>query len=427
MSRKYMKNTLLLWLVLSSSVQAQEANENKTRLHSIKKAIGSVVVTPQKELNVVDGFAHMFDDGRITGQVRSIFSSINYLNAQDIYTTAVGGYFKYELAQYQGFSATVALRTSHDIHQFSGKEDERNTNLSSSAGSYSKLTQASIDYSYEGLDVHIGRQIIDTPLADSDDIRMIANSFEAYVLNYKIDNITLMLAHLLAWQGYDANLDEAWVKTAENGTNFAGIIYSDSNVDTSVWYYNINGEADDFMASNSVYMDAIAHLHVDNKLFLHVGMQYLNQDELNHSGVSSHIYGLTSEVIYNDIGINLAYNKSLKGKKSFSGFGGGTLFTNMDSMILNHISEDRDASSWVGALSYKIGEFSFLYAYGDFLGEVNSRLETEHIIEQDAGIEYLHNDNLTLAFIYTKNSDLEDTNINDGSWENMRMLLAYNF
>ena len=417
------------FMVLTCLVVTIVAQETKERLHSVKKAIGNVLETPQKELTVVDGFAHMFNDGRITGQVRSIFSSIDYLNIQDTYVTALGGYFKYELAQYQGFSATIALRTSHDIYQLSGKEDERNPNLSSSAGSYSKLTQASIDYSYEGLDVRIGRQIIDTPLADSDDIRMIANSFEAYVLNYEIDNITLMLAHLLAWQGYDANLDEAWIKTGENGTNFVGIVYSDSNVDTSIWYYNVNGKADDFMASNSIYMDAIAHLHVNNKLFLHVGMQYLNQGELNHSGVSAHIYGLTSEVIYNNIGINLAYNKSLKheGKKSFSGFGGGTLFTNMDSMILDHISEDRDVSSWVGGVSYKIDEFSFLYAYGDFLGEANSRLETEHIIEQDAGIEYLHNDNLTLALIYTKNSDLEDSNINDGSWENMRMLLAYNF
>jgi len=257
---------------------------------------------------------------------------------------------------------------------------------------------------------------------------MVSNSFEAYIATYELAHVTFMGGTLLSWQGSDTGLDNSWQKTSEGATIFAGMNYSDDSFDISLWYYNINGEMSDATANNSYYGDIVGHFHISEELFLHLGAQYLKQDELDRSGVSANIFGLTAELVVDGLGLNIAYNKSLKesAKQSFSGFGGGTLFTNMDNMILDVISADRDVDSIVAGISYGYGDFSSLYAYGDFKGERDSSAIKEHIVEQNIGASYEHND-FILGVLYTVQKDEESTGINGGDWENVRVLLSYNF
>ena len=424
------KVSFISWSLVASLVaQDLQDEENRDRLHSVKKAIGSVSQTPQKELDIVDGFWHMFHDGKVTGQIRSIYSGYNYKNSDDTYATALGGFVKYELAEYKGLSAGVEFITSNDIGWASGENEKRNVELSSSKGVYTQLNEAYVNYNYENFKLRLGRQTLDTPLADSDDIRMIPNSFEAYVLTYESDTITVMAGSLQQWQGYDADLDNEWIKTGEDGTYFGGLSYSNKLIDANVWYYNINGVAGDATANNSYYGDIVGHYHVSKEVLVHVGAQYLMQNELDKSGVEANIFGLTAELVVKDFGFNIAYNKSLKqsNKQSFSGFGGGTLFTNMDSMILDAITLDRDAEAIVGGISYGVDDFSLFYAYGDFNGQADSAGLKEHIIEQNIGLEYSREENFTLAAIYTQDDDKENSGANDGDWNNVRVLATYNF
>ena len=422
-------NISLLASCLVSTLLAEEVEENRDRLHSVKKAIASVHEVEQKELDVVDGFAHMFHDGKVTGQIKTMYSGIGYTNAQDIYATAVGGFLKYELAEYKGFNAGVEFATTNDINGISGAGIKRNNELSSSAGSYTQMSESYINYQYHTLNIRGGRQTIDTPLADSDDIRMVSNSFEAYIVTYELSGFTLMGGTLLSWQGYDADLDAAWQKTGKDGTYFGGASYSDDALDASLWYYNINGEMGDATANNSFYADIVGHFHLSQELSVHLGAQYLKQNELDSSGVASNIYGATAEVVINGLGLNIAYNKSLKesNKQSFSGFGGGTLFTSMDNMIVDIIAVDRDVDAFVSGISYEYSEdLNFLYAYGDFKGDKDSSGVKEHIIEHNIGATYEHND-FILGAIYTLQEDKEKTGINGGDLNNVRVLLSYNF
>ena len=424
-----MKKVIQLSLLVSCLVSILLAEgEHRDRLHSVKEAIGSVSKVQQKELDLVDGFAHMFEDGKVTGQVRSMYSGVNYTNAQDIYATAIGGFLKYELAQYKGFSAGVEFVTSQDLDFVSGDGLKRDPNLSSLDGDYTQVSEVYLDYKYDTFHFRGGRQSIETPLADSDDIRMVANSFEAYIADYEVSNFSFQAGYLVAWQGSDAGLEDPWSTTGKDGTYLAGVSYSNALIDASLWYYNINGESGDGVANNSYYGDIVGHYHITKDIFVHAGLQYLQQDELDKSGVSSSIYGATTELVVYNLGLNIAYNKASKrqGKQSFSGFGGGTLFTNMDSMILDAITVDREADAVVAGVSYELGDFNFLYAYGDFKGDVDSNGVKEHIVEQNVGISYEHND-FTLGAIYTQDDDKEDTLSNDGDWNNIRVLLAYNF
>jgi len=416
--KKLIKLSLVAAISLSSTLYAEES----------------------KEQSVTNSFKHMFKDGTMSGNIRSIYSAYNNDNDKNTYASAIGGKLKYELATYNGFNGGVALTTSHDIGFLSGDKhhEKRNDELSSSKGSYTELTEAYINYQFENLNLCIGRQLIDTPLADSDDIRMIPNTFEAYIASYKINNFSLMIAHLKEWQGADAGLDvdNHWIKTGKNGVNLIGLTYGNDFIETNTWYYNISNASKsdiknkaDENGNNAIYLDVTGTYNLNDNIELHAGLQYLKESELDKSNVEANIYGAMAEMVVNDFAINIAYNKSIeKSKKhSFSGYGGGTLFTNMDTMILDEITEDRDARAIVTNLSYSINDFSLSYAYGDFNGNANSSNEKAHIVEQNIGIEFTPNDDLVISAIYVNDNNKEDSKSKDFNNDNFRVLVSYNF
>lgn len=425
---KVLNRLLLISGFLYISLNAHDVEiTNRDRKHSVRQVVDSVAKIPQKEISEVDNFQHMFEDASVSGRVVSMYSYYNNdeKGVDDIYATAVGGYLKYELADYEGFNAAAAFVTAHDINGLTGEDSKQNIELASSDGTYTELSEMYINYKYKDFNFRAGRQVLDTPLADSDDIRIVANTFEAYVATYKYDNFSFMAGKLLKWQGSDTGLDEnePWQKTGENGTYFGGVVYEDSLVDIHTWYYNMTE------LTNSAYIDMSFHKNITKDLFFHTGLQYLNQSELNNSEVESKIYGAFVEVVFSQLGLNLAYNKSEKqsNKDSFSGFGGGALFTNMDTMILNNITRDRDASAIVGALTYEINEIGLLYAYGDFNGDRDSLGVKEHIVEQNFGLEYKVNDDFTFASIVTISEDKENSTQTSYDYDNFRVLIAYSF
>lgn len=417
---------------LSALLQVAHASAPEERSSSVRKAIQGATKQAPKELDIVNGFKHMFQDGKISGNIRSLYSGYNNDNETNIYATAVGGQLLYELAKYQGFNAGAAFTTTYDVGFASGDkaQNKRNTALSGNNGSYTELTQAYINYNYNNINLRAGRQLIDTPLADSDDIRMVPNSFEAYTLSYEQDNFSLMLGHIMRWQGYDAGFDNQtdWIDTGKDGVNFVGVTFSNDFLETNLWYYNITNGSDQ-NGNDAFYFDAIAGYYLTKTIDVHAGVQYLKENELDNSGVAAEIYGATAELIIKGLGINIAYNKSIKqtGKHSFNGYGGGTLFTNMDTMILDEITEDRDAYAWVGGAIYSLNEFHFLYAYGDFKGDGDINGVKAHITEQNIGADYSPNDDLTVGAIYVIETNKEDSSSTFFNDTNFRVLVSYNF
>jgi len=434
------KKIKLTMVMVVTIVTASCATLPKDKDPSIRDANQSATKQATKELGVEDGFKHMFEDGAVSGNIRSMYSGYNNDNDINTYATAIGGQLQYELAKYKGFNASFAFTTTQDINFASGDRDEgkRNDELSSAKGIYTQLTQAYINYESQDLNIRVGRQLIDTPLADSDDIRMDPNTFEGYIASYEINGFSFMAGHLSKWQGYDAGLDinDPWVKMGKDGVNFGGISFSNDYVKTNVWYYNISNASTSDIANgadangnNAIYVDAIGSYIFNDDLEIHTGLQYLKESELDNSNIQANIYGVMGKVVVNNFTFNVAYNKSAKesGKHSFSGFGGGTLFTNMDTMILDEITEDRDAQAVVTGLAYTISDFNLFYTYGDFKGDADDIGAKAHITEQDIGAEYTANDNFTVSVIYVIDNNKEDvasTYFND---KNLRVLVSYNF
>ncbi|DAB27676.1 MAG: hypothetical protein A2513_10000 [Sulfurimonas sp. RIFOXYD12_FULL_33_39] len=430
--------SLAVLMLNGNASAAEEASQKvKDREHSVRDVIDEVAKPKEKEVSTAENIKHVFKDGTVSGQVRVLYSGYNNNATENQHATAIGGQLKYELAEFKGFNAAVELTTSHDIGFATGDDTKQNSEISSEKGSYTELSQAYINYKNGGLNLRAGRQLIDTPLADSDDIRIILNTFEAYTVTYENDGLMLMGGLLTKWQGTDAGLsvDNPWSKTGEDGTYFTGVSYSTDFIDTSLWYYDISKDtnpnsATGNVANKSAYADISLHMALSKDYALHTSAQYINQRESDNSGIDSSIYGAMAElVMFEDFSLSAAYNNSKKqaGKGSFSGFGGGTLYTNMDSMIIDAITTDRDVNAIVAGITYTVGDFGFMYAYGDFKGDEDSLGAKEHIVEQNVGFEYTPNENLTIAAIYVKDDDKQNSGSNGGDWENIRALVSYSF
>lgn len=413
---KIISTTLALSLILTSVYAIDEANERE-RVDSVRKVIDNFGKIQEKDISEVDKAKKMFEEGKVSGQVKLIYAEAAEVG--NAYATAIGGILKYELAEYRGFNAAVAAYTSFDIPFVSGDGAKRSTELSSTAGNTTDLGEAYINYKYENLNLRAGRQVLDTPLADSDEIRMIQNSFEAYTATYNYNDIEMIVGNIQNWHGYDAGLDDGWVKTGANGTNFAGLSYT-NGFEFDVYYYNITE------MTNAAYVQLGLEHKMGDDILLHVMAQYLHESELSNSGVAATIYGALTEVVVADIGFNFAINKAEKrdNKESFSGFGGGALFTNLDTMIIDEIAKDRDALAYVAGISYKYKNFDFLYAYGDFSGDADSNGIKAHIVEQNIGIGYTPSEEFAVGMIYAIEQDKEDSNNN---WNRLQIALNYNF
>ena len=364
--------------------------------------------------------------GKLRGQLRSMYAGYHQRvsGVNDTYATALGGYLNFTSNDIQGLSVGTELAFAKDLHFATGERSfgKNNDELSSSDGKYTELSQAYLSYSYDALNIQAGRILIDTPLADSDDIRMIHDTFSGAVATYDYEGITFMAGHLSKWQGIDTGLDTPWSKTGTNGTNFGGISYEDI-FEFSIWYYNITD------MTNAFYADIGYLYHFNKAIDFHLGAQYLNESQLNNSGVDTGIYGLLGEAIVGNANFGLAYNHSRKngvGESSFSGFGGGTLYTNMDTMILNELTNNRSASSLVAGASYEINRLNLTYAYGDFQGDADSVGVQEHIVEQDIIVEYNYKA-FTSAFTYAISQDRQNLVKTAYDWERTQLLFAYNF
>lgn len=408
---------------LTATLTAEEVTPRK-RLHSVKEVMGQVSKMQDKNVSMVDNFKHMFKDAKVSGQFKTMYAGYKQKESgvANDYATAIGGILKYELAKLNGFNAGVAVYTSHDIPLASGANEAHNSELSSLKGKYTTIGEAYINYMHENFNFRAGRQQLDTPLADSDDIRMVQNSFEAYVASYELSGFHLMAGRINNWQGYDADLDEGWSATGKNGTNFAGVSYNDI-YELNAWFYNITGQ------TNASYFDTGINYPLTKKVNLHAMVQLLKEDELSSSGYDADVYGGMLEFVFGGLGVNFAYNScdASHGNKFFLGTGGGSLFTSMDTMTIDVIAADRKAQAIVSGISYNYDNFNLLYAYGDFFGDKDSLNIKAHIREQDIGFEYNVNDEFILSGVYVIEEDRQSSVKTDNDWNRAQLMLHYNF
>ncbi|MGE4471780.1 MAG: OprD family outer membrane porin [Sulfuricurvum sp.] len=288
-----------------------------------------------------------FVSGKTSGEIRSAYISNSYDAGENTYGTAIGGILKYETASWNNLSFGVAAYISQRIGFISGNDVHTTTEIFDEEGkSYAYVGEAYIDYTTDNFTFRIGRQQLDTPFADTDDIRMNPNTFEAAVVTYSgIDATTLIGGYATRWSGYDSGDDKSTFKRlggeGSDGTIILGIQNeSIENLAVQGWYYGVDKLADLY------YTDAAYTIAFSEDIGLELAAQYARFSEDNDAtgtptGIDGSVYGLGASLNVGALTLGAAYNRGSNddGKAPPIGFGGGPYLTSMEEWTIEGMED----------------------------------------------------------------------------------------
>ncbi len=191
-----------------------------------------------------DDLASMFKEGKASGQIREFTISRDVEDTRPAVNNdymrkanAIGGYLKYETGTWNGVSLGAAAYTTIGFALRDNRTDYKQvdpTLLSTNNANDLYLGEAYLQYKNGNTTFKGGRQKLDTPMAGSDDARMLPNLFEAYVVsNMDIKDTTLIAGHVTKFaQGTFGRVYDAAFNTPTTGNNILSATAGYSLVDS---------------------------------------------------------------------------------------------------------------------------------------------------------------------------------------------------
>lgn len=399
----------------------------------------------EDKVEVANNIKEMFEKASVGGEIRAGYVNQDNKNPNpntDNQNSAVGGKLAIETAPLNGVSLGAAFYTTQRLE--SKDNNGAGSGLfDSNDDSYSILGQAYANVAVANTNFKAGRQQLDTPFADSDDIRMIPNLFEAYVLsNTDIENLTLIAAQVEKMSGVDTGIPEKFIDMTEqitgittgSGTTMLAAIYTPiEDAEFSAWYYDV----DDL--TKITYLEGSYGFGITETIGATLGAQYANMSEYSINGINTNVdgrvWGVSGELGFETIGTTLmaAYNRASNdtGKVVVNGFGGGPYMTSMEE---NTIDSLEDAKAYVAGVGFDFGVvgvegLAFGYTHGEFEDGLSLGNQHQEIEENDFSLEYAFSDELSGVLLYTKVDTKEDSvkNLNNDSFDRVQAYINYSF
>ena len=328
---------------------------------------------------------------------------------------ALGGNLHVETLPLSGIALGATLHTTNSL---SNQHDAMGVPFYSTlAASYAILSEAYIEAHYAKSSFILGRQTLDTPFLDSDDIGMIPNRFEAFtVIDEEIKDMRIVYSYVQSMSGVDADIPEEFTKiNGGSGVHIVGLNYAPlADVALSGWFYHIPEFA------KLYYLDG-GYKGTFKAYNYRVGAQVAVEDF--QEGESAKIFGLRARIEHQKsaLSCSFAYNKSVD-RAAVNGFGGGPFFANDEHMTLADVGADGEIYSY--ALEW---DTSVVWSKNLLLGISHAQLKdakSNKGEETDIFASYSANDRLTFDAIY---STLNNSKISGDKFENVRVFVNYSF
>ena len=413
----------VIFMIMSITIYAREihthaeGNNTAIDIKSVRGILGENDPIMHTEGQLRAGYIHFKEEGN---------------NATNAY--ALGGHAHFHTKRWYGLALGLS---AYGVVNLAKEQNDLHVNpdfFNDDGSSFAQLTEAYLDGIWGNTEIKLGRQILDTPHADSDDIRMIPNYFEAYTLsNTEIQDLSLKLGYIRKMAGWEnavnasefVNIGETLGTQKIDGVSYASASYDGvKDLSLSLWYYHYVDIAD------VLYVEVGYELHVSDTLDITVGLQYDTSKQTGHAllqNQDANTFGISMEFIAEDLGVHLlaAYNKdsSDTGASSLN-LGGGALFTSMEDQTLDAIGQA--AQAWVLGVGYHFDALGVEglnagVAYGHFVADNASVYEVN---ELDIVFEYSFNEKFSLIAAYAS-IDFETQAMAD--YRQLRIITNYNF
>ena len=230
--------------------------------------------------------------------------------------------------------------------------------FNSKKDSYLILGEAVLTLSYQQFEAHLGRQNFDSPHMDGDDLRMIANLFEAYLLDYHFsDDLYFGSGFVREASGWEngANASQ-FVSIGEaiggksSGAWVGWLNYQQQNLSSETWVYYVPDHL------TILYSELIFSHEISDTLAYSFGFQYdwgNDTDESRLGQVDAHTFGVMGELSWADLSFAAAYNKNIGDTGAVASIGGGPFFTSVEDQTLDAV-EGNDSESILLGFKYNI-------------------------------------------------------------------------
>ena len=368
------------------------------------------------------------------GQLRAGYITFSEDGTSRTNAYALGGHYHFNTKRWNGLMIGAEVYTVLNLGINQNPLNLNGDFFDDNGKSFILLSQAYLDGKWGNTEIKLGRQALDTPHADSDDIRMIPNYFEAYtVTNTDIDDLTLsagMIDKMAGWENIINSPDFVDVGKVLGTNDIDGIYYASAvyegikDLSLSLWYYHYNDIA------NVVYAEAGYSYTLSKNTTFTLGLQY---DGSHETGAAlwgkqdADTYGISIEANFADIGVTVlaAYNQD-NGETGATGLslGGGPFFTSMEDQTLDAL--ETSGSAWIIGAAYNfenlgINDLIFGAAYGSFEADDASVYKSKEI---DAVLEYSLSEKLSVTAAFAS-IDHRVATIED--YNQFRLIANYNF
>lgn len=314
--------------------------------------------------------------GHFFGNLRA-----GYINSADevndrASSSALGGYLGYVSNNWRGVSAGATLFATQKLFN-----DENGDFFGSDGESYAIVGEAYLQGNFGRTEIKAGRFEFDSPYADTDDIRMIPNTFSgAALINSDFEDTTIYAAYLDKWSGVDSDIPEDFTELNDGEGIFSvGAIYEGINdLGLQAWYYHGNDYAD------LAYVDA---MYAMGNFVVGAQLALQNNDTADNSGPDGNLFGIMAHYTFDDFNFSAAYN-GVSGTVT-NGFGGGPFFTSSGDHTIADVEDQKAIAA--GAYYNGIDNLILSILHVNFEKGEN---------ETDLLIEYQHNPHLNFEVMY---------------------------
>lgn len=353
----------------------------------------------------------------VNGYLRGSYHSDELENNEQYQYDAIGGKLHFKSPAYEGLSLGTSLYFTSKV-----VNDDEATLIplrGESDNSYAIFGEAYLQGQFGKTVVKLGRQELNTPFADMDDIGMIPNTFEAATLvNKDIEDTEIFVGQINKMSGVDAEVVDKF--TTINGSHnmqVFGLTYEGiDNLVLSAWYNRLK----DAQVNGISYLEANYENSFENYTY-GIGVQYANQSYL--ADEDAEVLGLKVDAGFNSLGLlfSASYNE-INDNAATSGFGGGPFFAAFQFLVIDNAGKDAMART-VG-LEY---DATTLGLKDLTLGLGKMYIETENktkATEFDVLASYQVDDSLAVNMVY---ADLKAANVGVVNAKHFHVYLNYSF
>ena len=339
---------------------------------------------------------------------------------------AVGGEFGCKVDLNENINIRLGVSTSIDPGFNTGNDSSLHGDFfDKDKDSYAMLGEASLNFNYEDFEAHLGRQIFDSPHMDSDDLRMVPNRFEAYQLNYGVnENIDLGFAYVTKMSGWENGIDQSdFVDVgeaygADNGDAYvAWATYEQDDLALQAWGYNL----EDIV--NIFYAEAIYGADFNDNVAWEVGLQYDHGSETGSDklgDIDADTWGVSAAITNQYFTVSAAHNRNNGDTGALASLGGGPFFTSMEDQTLDAVEGDNARATTLGIEGEVVEGLTVGFVASEFRADNKNDY---HVKENNFYMNYEWNDAFLLETIY---ADIDDKNSSDDT-DQIRIILTYQF